>query len=58
MRQDHFFRVQDLQHLSFSSAGMDVTLACDNMSASLMKEGKIDAIFVGCDRVAANGDTA
>lgn len=40
------------------SAGVDVTLLCDNMSASLMKEGKVNAVFVGCDRVAANGDTA
>lgn len=39
-------------------AGVDTTLLCDNMSASLMKTGKINAIFVGCDRVAANGDTA
>lgn len=40
------------------SAGIDTTLLCDNMSASLMKSGKVDAIFVGCDRVAANGDAA
>ncbi len=40
------------------SAGIDTTLLCDNMSASLMKSGKINAIFVGCDRVAANGDAA
>ena len=40
------------------SAGIDTTLICDNMSASLMKAGKIQAVFVGCDRVAANGDTA
>lgn len=39
-------------------AGMDVTLICDNMSASVMKQGLVDAVFVGCDRVAANGDTA
>ncbi len=39
-------------------AGMDVTLVCDNMSGTLMKKGLIDAVFVGCDRVAANGDTA
>ena len=37
---------------------MDVTVLCDNMSASLMRQGKINAVFVGCDRVAANGDTA
>ncbi len=40
------------------SAGLDVTLLCDNMSASVMKQGWVDAVFVGCDRVAANGDTA
>ncbi len=47
-----------LTSFELSSAGMDVTLLCDNMSASLMREGKIDAVFVGCDRVAANGDAA
>lgn len=41
-----------------SAAGLDVTLACDNMVASLMRAGKINAVFVGCDRVAANGDVA
>jgi len=40
------------------SAGVDVTLICDNMSVTVMKQGKINAVFVGCDRVAANGDTA
>lgn len=40
------------------SAGIDVTLICDNMSATVMKNGWINAIFVGCDRIAANGDTA
>lgn len=40
------------------SAGVDVTLICDNMSATVMKNGWINAVFVGCDRVAANGDTA
>ena len=47
-----------LTAFELASAGLDVTLLCDNMSASLMKTGKIDAVFVGCDRVAANGDTA
>ena len=41
-----------------AQAGMDVTLECDNMVSSLMATGKIDAVLVGCDRVAANGDTA
>ncbi|MGN0169021.1 MAG: S-methyl-5-thioribose-1-phosphate isomerase [Acetatifactor sp.] len=41
-----------------SSSGVDVTLICDNMSASVMSKGLVQAVFVGCDRVAANGDTA
>ncbi len=41
-----------------NQVGIDVTLICDNMAGFLMKQGKIDAVFVGCDRVAANGDTA
>jgi len=40
------------------SAGVDVTVICDNMSAMVMKNGWVDAVFVGCDRVAANGDAA
>ena len=39
-------------------AGIDCTLICDNMASIVMREGKINAVFVGCDRVAANGDTA
>lgn len=39
-------------------SGVDVTLICDNMSATVMKNGWVNAVFVGCDRVAANGDTA
>lgn len=39
-------------------SGLDVTLLCDNMSAAAMRQGWIQAVFVGCDRVAANGDTA
>jgi len=38
--------------------GVDVTLICDNMAASLMKQGKIDKVFTGADRIAANGDSA
>lgn len=40
------------------SAGVDVTLICDNMSATVMRNGWVNAVFVGCDRVAANGDVA
>jgi len=38
--------------------GVPVTLICDSMAASVMREGKIDAVFVGADRIAANGDAA
>jgi len=37
---------------------IDCTLICDNMAAYLMQKGKIDKIFVGADRIAANGDAA
>lgn len=40
------------------SSGVDVTVICDNMSASVMSKGWVQAVFVGCDRVAANGDAA
>ncbi|MDR2356479.1 MAG: S-methyl-5-thioribose-1-phosphate isomerase [Oscillospiraceae bacterium] len=39
-------------------AGVDTTLICDNMASIVMREGRINACFVGCDRVAANGDAA
>jgi methylthioribose-1-phosphate isomerase len=39
-------------------AGIDVTLICDNMASIVMQQGRIQAVLVGCDRVAANGDTA
>ncbi|MDO8593196.1 MAG: S-methyl-5-thioribose-1-phosphate isomerase [bacterium] len=39
-------------------AGIDTTLICDNMAASLMAKRRIDKIFVGADRIAANGDAA
>ena len=39
-------------------AGIDTTLICDNMAASLMEKGLVDRIFVGADRVTANGDFA
>lgn len=36
--------------------GVDTTIICDNMASQVMKNGWINAVFVGCDRVAANGD--
>ena len=41
-----------------SRAGIDVTVICDNMASVVMKQGWVQAVLVGCDRVAANGDTA
>jgi methylthioribose-1-phosphate isomerase len=37
---------------------VDVTVICDNMAGQVMKEGRIDAVLVGADRIAANGDAA
>ncbi len=37
---------------------IDTTLICDNMAATLMQQGRVDIIFAGADRIAANGDAA
>ncbi len=37
---------------------IDVTLICDSMAAQVMREGRIQAVVTGADRIAANGDTA
>lgn len=47
-----------LTAFELQSSGVDVTLICDNMSATVMKNGWVNAVFVGCDRVTANGDAA
>jgi methylthioribose-1-phosphate isomerase len=38
--------------------GIPTTVICDNMAASLMRQGRIHAVVVGADRIASNGDTA
>jgi len=38
--------------------GIEVTLICDSMAAGLMRQGKVDKVIAGADRIAANGDTA
>jgi methylthioribose-1-phosphate isomerase len=38
--------------------GIPTTVLCDNMAATLMRQGKIQAVIVGADRIAANGDVA
>lgn len=47
-----------LTALELFKAGIDVTVITDNMAAMVMSQGKINAVIVGCDRIAANGDTA
>jgi methylthioribose-1-phosphate isomerase len=38
--------------------GIDVTVICDSMAGHVMQAGRIQKVFVGADRIAANGDTA
>ena len=47
-----------LTAFELQQAGIDVTVITDNMVAMVMSQGKINAVIVGCDRIAANGDTA
>ena len=47
-----------LSAYEMQAAGVDTYVQCDNMASYTMKSGKIGIIFVGCDRVAANGDFA
>lgn len=47
-----------LTSYELQKAGVDVTLICDNMASLVMKNGWVQACFVGCDRIAANGDSA
>lgn len=47
-----------LTAFELQQAGIDITVITDNMAAMVMSQGKIDAVIVGCDRIAANGDTA
>ena len=47
-----------LTAFELTEADVDTTVICDNMASFVMKNGLIDAVLVGCDRVALNGDTA
>ena len=47
-----------LSAFEMQADGVDTTVICDNMASIVMKNGWVRACFVGCDRVAANGDTA
>jgi methylthioribose-1-phosphate isomerase len=41
-----------------AAAGIDATLICDNMAGVVLRDRDVGAVFVGADRIAANGDTA
>ncbi|MDR3050332.1 MAG: S-methyl-5-thioribose-1-phosphate isomerase [Oscillospiraceae bacterium] len=45
-----------LSAFELAADGVDTTLICDNMASQVMKNGWVQAVFVGCDRLAANGD--
>ncbi len=47
-----------LSSFELHAHGVDTTLICDSMASVIMKKGWIQAVFVGCDRVTANGDVA
>ncbi len=47
-----------LSAFELHSSGVDTTVICDNMASIVMKKGLIQAVFVGADRIAANGDAA
>lgn len=47
-----------LTAFELTDAGIDTTVICDNMASYVMKNKLVDAVLVGCDRVALNGDAA
>lgn len=47
-----------LTSYELTRAGIPCTLICDNMASLVMRQGKVQAVFFGCDRIARNGDTA
>ena len=52
------FQGMRLSAFEMISAGVNTVIICDNMASMVMKNGWINACFVGCDRLAANGDAA
>jgi len=45
-----------LSAFELCAAGVDTTVICDNMASQVMKNGWVQAVFTGCDRMSANGD--
>ncbi|MBE0565433.1 MAG: S-methyl-5-thioribose-1-phosphate isomerase, partial [Krumholzibacteria bacterium] len=41
-----------------ASQGIEVTVVCEGAAATLLRQGRIDAVITGADRIACNGDTA
>jgi len=53
-----FFQGARLTAWELLRDGIETTIITDNMSGALMRQGKVDLVVVGADRIAANGDTA
>lgn len=47
-----------LTAFELGEAGIDVTLICDGMAGQVLREGKVDVVITGADRIAGNGDAA
>jgi methylthioribose-1-phosphate isomerase len=47
-----------LTAFELGEAGIDVTLICDGMAGQVLREGKVDVVITGADRIASNGDAA
>lgn len=47
-----------LTAFELAASGIDVTLICDGMAGQVLREGKVDVVITGADRIAANGDAA
>ena len=58
MRRRPFLQGARLTAWELMKDGIPTTVLCDNMAASLMLQGRIQAVIVGADRIAANGDVA
>ena len=58
MRRRPYFQGLRLTAWELAKDEIPVTVITDNMAGHVMKSGKVDAVVVGADRIAANGDTA
>ena len=58
MKRGRFCRAFRLTAWELAKDDIPVTVITDNMAGHVMKSGKVDAVVVGADRIAANGDAA